>query len=289
MIRWLYILKLLFRGVRRRPWGSLFTFIAWWFALCQLILVLHTVTIAKQVKMIRGTTSTMIAYVAGSQQGRTIDGIKAKIMVMEEVQGVVYIPRQSGLDRLKQWMGSDNPLIEGLDPSVLPDAFEITVKPFHAGKIEKITEKIHAIPGIEDVRYDKGILGYIADAYQYILVSGGVIAGIVIVSLSLVIFLSIRVSIVTRSQEIEVLNLLGAQNSFLYAPYLIEALIYGVGGALTALAFTRWAVMYIVSRAPVLGGFLAGLPIRESVSIVVFSCLLSLLGAYLAIRQSIDG
>ncbi len=289
MIRSLYILKLLFRGIRRRPLGSLFTFIAWWFALCQLILVLHTVVIAKQVKTLRGTTSTMIAYVAGARQDRVIDGIKAKISVMDEVQGVVFIPRQGGLDRLKQWMGSDNPLIEGLDPNVLPDAFEITVKPFYAGKIEGIAQRVHGISGVEDVRYDKGILGYIADAYQSILISGGVIALIVIVSLSLVVFLSIRVSIVSRREEIEVLNLLGAQTSFLYAPYLMEALAYGVGGALAALAFTEWAVISITSRAPVLQGILTVLPFRESVSIVAFSCLLSLLGAHLAIKQSIDG
>lgn len=289
MIRGFYIFKLLFRGIRRRPLGSLFTFIAWSFALCQLILVLHTVTIAKQVKMLRGTTSTMIAYVAGAPQERVIDGIKAKISVMDEIGSVVYIPRQGGLDRLKQWMGSNNPLIEGLDPNVLPDAFEITVKPIFAGKIEGISQRVLSIPGIEDVRYDKGIFGYIADAYRSILISGGVIALIVIVSLSLMVFLSIRVSIVSRRQEIEVLNLLGAQSSFLYAPYLIEALVYGVGGALTALAFTEWAVISITSHAPVLQGILAVLPLRESVSIIVFSCFLSLLGAYLAIKQSIDG
>jgi len=289
MIRSIYVLKLLFRGIRRRPLGSLFTFIAWWFALCQLIFVLHTVMIAGQVKTVSGTTSTMIAYVAGAQQERVIDGIKARISVMDEIGSVEFIPRQGGLDRLKQWMGPNNPLIEGLDPGVLPDAFEITVKPLHAGKIEAISKRIGGISGIDDVRYDKGILGYIADAYRAILISGGVIALIVIVSLSLVIFLSIRVSIVSRRQEIEVLNLLGAQRLFLYAPYLIEALVYGVGGALAALAFTQWAVISITSHAPALRGILAVLPAREIVSIVFFSCFLSLLGAYLAIKKSIDG
>lgn len=289
MIRWLYIFKLLFRGIYRRPWGSLFTFIAWWFALCQLILVFHTVTIAKQVKTIRGTTSTMIAYVGGSHWNSPAETIRAKIAVMNEVESVLFIPRQAGLERLKQWLGNDSPLIEGLDSGILPDAFEVSIKPRYVGEIDSIVSRLRSIPGIEDVRYDRGILGHIADAYRSILISGGAIALIVVVSLCLVVFLSIRVSIVTRRKEIEVLNLLGAQGSFLYAPYLIEGLIYGIGGTLLALFFTEWAVEYIISRAPILNGILTMLQARDVALIIASSSFLSLLGAFLAIKQSIDG
>jgi cell division transport system permease protein len=288
MIRVLYILKLLFRGMRRRPLGTLFTFVAWWFALCQLILVFHTVTVARHVKDIRGTTSTMIAYL-GTVSSSEVQGIRGKVAAMEEVGGVVFIPRQAGLERLKQWMGEGNPLIDGLDPGVLPDAFEITVKPLFAGRIKDISKRVRAIRGVEDVRYDQGILGYIADSYQEILAAGGGIALVVIVSLSFVIFLSIRVSIVTRRQEIEVMHSLGASRTFLYAPYLFEALLYGAGGALLALLAVEEAVAYIILRVPVLHGILTPLQSVEIASIAGFSSLLSLLGAYLAIKKSIDG
>jgi cell division transport system permease protein len=287
MIRILYILKLLFRGIRRRPLGSLFTFIAWWFALCQLILVLHTVTIAGQVKDIRGTTSSMIAYLAPSV--RDLQGIKGRVAVMEEVKEVVFIPKQAGLDRLRQWMGEGNPLIDGLDPNVLPEAFEITLEPLFAGRIEDIAKRVRAIPGVDDVRYDKGILGYIADAYQEILAAGIAITLVVVLSLSFLVFLSIRVSIVTRRQEIEVMHSLGASRTFLYAPYLFEALLYGAGGALLALFSTEEAAIYIVTRIPILGGILIPLEMPVMGGIVAFSSLLSLLGAYLAIKKSIDG
>ncbi len=289
MVRILYIFKLMFRGMRRRPWGTLFTFIAWWFALCQLIMVSHTVMIAKHVRDIRGTTSTMIAYIEDRQQQPAIDSIKSRISSMGEVSDVVFIPRDSGLDRLKKWLGEDNPLIDGLDPKVLPDAFEITVQPLYAGQIESIVRKVRGIHGIEDVRYDRGILGYVADAYQSILISGGMIASIVIISLCLLIFLTIRVSIVMRRQEIEVMNLLGAHGFFLFAPYLLEALMYGMVGALLALVSMEGALQYILSRAPALRGILSMLQLREIIILAASSSCVSLLGAYMAIRQSIDG
>jgi cell division transport system permease protein len=288
MVRLYYSLKLAFRGMWRRPLGTLFTFIAWWFALCQLILVIHTLTVAGHVKEIRGTTSTMIAYLGGSSASEP-PGVKGQIAVMQEVNDVVFIPREAGLERLRQWMGQDNPLIDGLDPNVLPNAYEISLKPLFAGRIEVVARKVRAIPGIDDVRYDRGILGYIAGAYQEILAAGAGIALVVVVSLSLVIFLSIRVSIVTRRQEIEVMHSLGAPRFFLYAPYLFEAILYGAGGALLALFATEQAVWYIGFRVPVLRGVLTPLDPVELASIVAFSSLLSLLGAYLAIKKSIDG
>lgn len=286
MIRVLSILKLLLRGMRRRPLGTLFTFVAWWFALCQLILVIHAVNLAGEVKEVRGTTSTMIAYLGSSLDTRAV---RARVSLMEEVRDVVFIPRQEGIERLRQWMGEDNPLVEGLDPDVLPDAFEITLKPLYAGRIDDIARRVRAIPGVEDVRYDRGILGYIADSYHEILAAAAAVALVVVVSLSLVIFLSIRVSIVTRRQEIEVMHSLGAPRSFLYAPYLSEALLSGAGGAVLALFATEGAAAYILGRVPVLHGILKPLQAPEMASIVAFSVLLSLLGAYLAIKKSLDG
>ena len=286
MIRVYSILKLLFRGLRRRPLGSVFAFVAWWFALCQLILVIHAVNLAGQVKEVRGTTSTMIAYLGPSPDHRAV---RAMVSLMEEVRDVVFIPRQEGVERLRKWMGEDNPLVEGLDPAVLPDAFEITLKPLYAGRIDDIAGRVRAIPGVDDVRYDRGILGYIADSYHEILAAAGAVALVVVVSLSLVIFLSIRVSIVTRRQEIEVMHSLGAPRSFLYAPYLTEALLYGAGGALLALFATEGAMAHILGRVPALHTILKPLQAAEMASIVAFSVLLSLLGAYLAIKKSIDG
>lgn len=289
MVRVRYIFKLLMRGFGRRPWGSLITLIACWFAVCQLILVFHAVSFTNQAKMIRGTTSTIVAYVAGQPEDRTIQEIGRQIKAMNEVAGIEFIPRSAGLDRLKQWLGPEDSLVKDLDPGILPDAFEIRIKSEHTGSIESVAARIGKIREVEDVRYDRGILGFIADAYYPILFSGIIVALVVVLSLSLVVFLSIRVGMISRRQEMEVLHLLGAGRYFLSSPYLAEAFLYGAGGSVMALFAVEGTLAYLIAEAPVLRSLLVPMDFRQMAFVVALPGFLSLLGAHLAIKRSIDG
>lgn len=288
MIRAFYILKLMARGLTRRPWGSLITLIACWFAVCQMVLVFHAVSFTSQARMLRGTSSTLMVYLSGRQQESVLQEIRDRIALMNEVNAVEFVPCREGLDRLRQWLGPDGSLVEGLDPAVLPDAFEVSLKPAHTGSIAGVAARIGEIPQVEDVRYDRGILGRVADAYYPVLFAGmGVILAVVL-SLSLVVFLSIRVGMASRRQEMEVLHLLGARRYFLYSPYLLEALVYGAGGAVLALLTIEGIRVLLAAEVPVFGDLLAPMRIRQMVLVIALPGFLSLLGAHLAIRQRTD-
>ena len=288
MVRLLYIYKRIAKGISQRPWGSLLTLIACWFAVCQLSVVFYTVSIAGRAALIPGTNSTVMAYLEGNPQQSTIQSLQERLLVLEGVSRVSYISRDDGLLRMKQWLGSENPLIEGLDSKILPDAFEITVKPSYVGKVDTLMEKLRKISAIEDVRCHKGLIGFIAGAYHSIVFAGFFISLVVIVCLALVLFLSIRVGIMTRRQEIEVLNLLGAGKGFLFAPYIIEAALYGLVGSVLA-SLTAWAATgFLLWCIPVLFGIISPPNINQIIAMIVFACLCSVSGAVLAIRKSID-
>ncbi|HQO80536.1 MAG TPA: permease-like cell division protein FtsX [Deltaproteobacteria bacterium] len=288
MIRLFYILKLLGRGFSRRPWGGFITLVACWFAVCQLIMVFHAVSFTGRAKTVRGTTSTIMAYLAGRPDEVAIGSVRERIAAMSEVASVEFVPRGSGLVRLKQWLGPEDSLVKDIDPDILPDAFEIGLKPEHTGSIEDVAARIGTISEVEDVRYDRGILGSIAEAYYMVLISGMVLALIVVLSLSLVVFLSIRVGMISRRREMEVLHLLGAGRFFLCAPYFMEAFVYGVGGAVLALLAMEGALAFLVAEAPVLGSLLPPLHTHQMIFVVALPGFLSLLAAHLAIKRSID-
>jgi cell division transport system permease protein len=215
MIRIYYILKLILRGLRMRPWGSLLTFFACWFALCQLTLVLYAVEIADKASMMPANSGSMVVYLKNGISGTRIADIEKKLREFPEIASLKFIPRQAGLEKMKEWLGPDKSIVEGVDPSILPDAFEVTLKREHGAKAGSIAERIGKIQGVDDTRYHKGLMGYLAGSYHTIAFAGGLIAGLVVICLSLVIFLSVRVGIVSRKQEIEVLNLLGGQFLFI--------------------------------------------------------------------------
>ncbi len=288
MVRLFYICKRIATGVHLRPWGSFLTLVACWFALFQLAFVFCTITLAERAALMPGANSTVMAYLKGDQQQSTIESIKERILAMEGVSRAGFISRGEGFERMKQWLGDDNPMIQGLDPEILPDAFEIRVKPSYAGNIETLTKELREIPAVDDVRCDRGLVGMIAGAYHSIVFAGISLALVVVVCLGLVMFLSVRVGIMTRNQEIEVLNLLGAGRGFLFAPYIIEAVVYGLAGSILASLSAWGAVSYLLYRLPVLSGIVSPPGTSQFFAMAAFACLCSVSGAVLAIRRSID-
>src|SRR5207302_9584661 len=69
---------------------------------------------------------------------------------------------------------------------------------------------------------------------------------LLITASTLLIANTIRLSIFSRRREIEVMKLVGATNWFVRGPFMLEGLICGLGGALTAV------VLLILSKAIVL-------------------------------------
>jgi cell division transport system permease protein len=115
-----------------------------------------------------------------------------------------------------------------------------------------------------------------------------VLGAIVVICLALVIFLSIRVGIISRKQEIEVMGMLGANYLFIYAPYLIEAGTYGFLGSIAALATTGIGITYLQIHFTSMQAFLRPMDTYQAATVVFFACFCSILGALLAIKRSID-
>jgi cell division transport system permease protein len=201
---------------------------------------------------------------------------------------VLYIPRQSGLQKMEQWLGQKSPLVEGVDPKILPDAFEITLKREYAHEVDAIALTISKMASVDDVRYRKGLIGSIAGSFSRIVFGASVLGAIVVICLALVIFLSIRVGIISRKQEIEVMGILGASYLFIYAPYLIEAGIYGFLGSIAGLATTGIGIAYLQTHFTALQAFLQPMDTHQAAMVVCFAGFCSILAALLAIKRSID-
>ena len=127
----------------------------------------------------------------------------------------------------------------------LPDAFQI--RPKHADDLNTLRDQLRPLPaGVESVN-DGGTTS------KKVLKVGGVISIVCLIGVILLLIAStlliantIRLSIFSRRREIEVMKLVGATNWFVRGPFMVEGLIYGLGGSLAAV------VLLVIGKSVVL-------------------------------------
>jgi cell division transport system permease protein len=125
-------------------------------------------------------------------------------------------------------------LWKNLAGNPLPDAFEITPK--HGEDVELIANKIpHGQAfGVEKVTYGKKTAKRILRVARVVEIVFVLAVIVLLIAAMLLIANTIRLSIVSRRREIEVMKLVGATNWFVRGPFMLEGLICGLAGSIAA-------------------------------------------------------
>lgn len=174
--------------------------------------------------------------------------LASELLALENVREVNYVSKADALARYRE-QNRDNPeLLEAVtdEENPLPASFGIRV--YDLDDIEPILgvagqEKYQGFVD-PDVDEDRRItIQRIAGASNFI-VQTSIGASVIFAVISiLIIFNTIRLAIFTRGEEIQIMRLIGATNSFIRGPFLFEAAFYGLVAAGIALAVSYSALL----------------------------------------------
>lgn len=205
-----------------------------------------------------------------------ISQLQNQIKQLEGVETVALTTQEQAVWQFEESMGS-NSLLEdlgGINP--FPDKLTITVK--DARLVEGLAGQIGGMTGVSKVRYGQGILEQLLMFTHWLRWIGiGVVAAFSFASL-LLISLNIKTNVNSREREIQIMRLVGASNSFVRWPFLIEGLLIGMVGALAAMAIVgaayTWLLQYIITT-------LAFMPVVANQQFIIMVLLLMLLSGML--------
>ena len=179
--------------------------------------------------------------------GAQMDHVRTLILAMPQVKTLVYVPKAKAL----QEMTKKHPeMTKGLPYNPLPNSYK--VYPKQAGQIDTIATQLAATnpPGVERIcppppgsQASKTALGEncsqiahrVLSVANYLWIVVLIAFIVLLVSSTLLVANTIRLSIFSRRREIEVMKLVGATNWFVRGPFMIEGLLCGLGGAVGAL------------------------------------------------------
>ena len=196
------------------------------------------------------------------------ENIEKKLSKREEVLEVKYVSADEAWEEFrKDYLGENSDLADGWTENPLEhsDNFEVYMK-----DVEKQAELVKYAEGIDGVRkVNKSEL--VADALTSVNMLIAYVSGaIILILLAVAIFLinnTVNMGITIRKEEIAIMKYIGAKDSFVRAPFLIEGVLIGFVGAaipLTILYFAyEKAVTAIMSKFSILNTILDFLPVTE--------------------------
>lgn len=157
--------------------------------------------------------------------------VEENIKAIPEVSTVTFIPKDEGLRQFKESLGEKAYLFEGLEEdNPLPDAF--VVKTTDPKETAAVAAKIKTLQYVETLNYGAGTVEKLfawTDAVRNV----GIvfIVGLGFTAMFLIAN-TIKLTIVARRREIEIMKLVGATNWFIRWPFFVEGLLMGIAGAL---------------------------------------------------------
>ncbi len=159
------------------------------------------------------------------------------VATVEGVERVRIVSKQEALERFRAGVGRGAALLEGLGENPLPASVEITLLPSQRTPegLRVVVESLEGLPGITQLASGRyWVEGYLR-AVALVRGVGNGLGVILALATLLIVANTIRLAVLARQDEIEILALVGASRAFVAAPFLLEGLIQGAAGGAAAL------------------------------------------------------
>jgi cell division transport system permease protein len=253
-----------------------------------------TLLVAVNIDAIRGKwseTGRASVYLAPDADPQTIQTVRQALLAAEAVTDVTFVSSEQARGEV---MGNTHDeALMALPEEAFPASLEVTLEDVAATeRVERLAAQLKALPAVEAVetyhawgeRLDK-------------LLRGGVQAALILLAVVLAAVVSVvgstmRMALARRRTEVEVLKMVGATDSYVRGPFVIEGAAQGGIGALSAVLLIGG--LFLIVRDAFEGsiGTLLGvspqfLPWTFCIGLVILGAGIGALSAFASLRRLI--
>lgn len=190
----------------------------------------------------RDQFDTVVAYLSEDSDVAMSKRLMGEIEVLPGVRMVTYVSQEDALRKLKSDWGENAYLLEGLETNPLPTSFDIILTDISYAS--QVVEQLKMFDGIDTVKSYEDIVNHLLSFTEMLKRVGSIIIFILIGVSTFIIHNAIRITVITRTNEIRIMKYVGATNWFVRWPFLIEGVLLGAIGASLALVAVRYGYQY---------------------------------------------
>ncbi len=210
-------------------------------AVCILILGMGLLVDAHVEGIVRnvGQDVAITAFFPEDIDQERIDEVAASVEGYPEVNESAYVSKEEALERFRETFAEQPDIAGSISSDVLPASIEIQLN--NSSDSSAVADRLRA-EGFQDdeIRYPQQTVDRLNQITGYLIWGLRGATALFFVASVLLIFNTIRLSIFARRKEIEVMKLVGASDTFVRTPFVLEGLVQGLIGAIPAALLVVW-------------------------------------------------
>lgn len=241
-----------------------------------------------------GTTLSVVAYVKEGAEPAAVNEFVRELEVNPRVRSVRFVSKEAALEELKKDFGSRSDVLRGLErENPLPASIDVVLQAdeLKVNSVDDLLSNIKNRPVIDEVSFGSDWVDRVARILRGFRSMSMVALLIVLALVVTLIGNTIKLVLYLRRDEISVMQLVGATDSFVKIPFILTGLLQGmVGGVISLLSlkivFSLFArnlgdmnILGVVVPAPIFLGSQAML------AVVCLGLFVGGVGSFLAVNR----
>ncbi|MFN2447717.1 MAG: cell division protein FtsX [Vicinamibacterales bacterium] len=189
-------------------------------------------------------------YLEDTLSAESRAAIEQELRAMAAVADVVYVSKDDALRRFRENFPELSDIASGLDTNPFPASLEVRLRPENATADggQSLAAIVSAQDGVVDVQFDQRWLTRVLAAVAAVRLFGLGMGAVLLTGAAFTVASVVRLSLVARRDELDIMELVGAPFAFVRGPFIAEGMLQGLAGALLALALLRFGYSMVVDR-----------------------------------------
>ncbi len=189
---------------------------------------------------------TIVVYLEKSATEEDAEFLKSTITAMNNVESVTYKSKEEWKNEMSEYDSSYGSLFDNYSENPLLDSFVVYVKDVKS--LESVTNDIKKLDNIESASYGKDAVTTIVSVFDLIEKVTLVVVIALIFVTAFLITNTIKLTIYSRRNEIEIMRLVGSSNIAIKLPFVIEGFVIGLLGSIIPIIITIYGYIIAYDR-----------------------------------------
>ena len=176
-----------------------------------------------------------------------VDEIEKKLRALDGVSTTVYVSKEDALNQMKEKFGDKKDLLAGYEENnIFPASYVVTLTDLTKSK--EVQDQILTFDNIKKITSKDETVSTLINLANGIKIVTGVILILLIIISVFIISNTIKLTVHARRKEISIMKYVGATNSFIRWPFIVEGMIIGIFASIISITLVGMAYSFLAKE-----------------------------------------